>query len=92
MNEPLRARFPRSLRDSARAFDMYGFERLGTGGRQDTDGVDDGLGAFDGPHDRIGKPQIGLHGVDLPDNAHGLQIAGKIWPADGGPNPVISAR
>ena len=59
-------------------FDVQGIERLASGRGQHGDEIDDGIGTFDGGADRIRIAQIGLHGVDLADIAHRLQVAGKI--------------
>ncbi len=48
---------------------------------QDADQIDDDIGVVHRRRDRIRITQIGLHGVDLADAAHRLQMEGEIGAA-----------
>ena len=75
MDEAPGTRFARRFGNAPRPLGMHGFERLRAVRRKNADRVDDDVGAFDRPYDRIRKPQIGLHGMNLADDAHRLQMA-----------------
>ena len=58
--------------------------------RQDGHQIDNHIGAGNRARDGIGISQVGLDRVDLPDRAHGLQMARKIRPADRGAHAIAA--
>ena len=54
--------------------------------------IDHVVGALHGPVDRPADADIGLHGVDLAHVPERLQVAGKLRPAHGRPDPVAAPR
>ena len=57
---------------------MNGGKALAARWSQNAHTIDDRIGAFDGAGDRDRVTQIGLHGDDLANTAHGLQMTGEI--------------
>ena len=86
MHEAADARVRRRSRHSRRAFQMNGIKRLPPARRQDANEVNNRVRAFYGRAHRGWIAQIGLHGVDLPDIPHRLQMAGKIRPPNRRPH------
>jgi hypothetical protein len=69
--------------DGPRARHVHGLERLGPRLCRDADQIDDDVGAFQRPRQGRGIAQVGLHGMDLADIAHRLQMTGEIGAAHG---------
>ena len=70
---------------------VYRLEGLLAGRRQDGDEIDHGIGALDGPAHAVGIAYVGLHRMDLPDPAHGLQVPGQIRSPASDPNAPAAA-
>ena len=92
MNEDLGTRLPGGLRDDAGGAALHDVEPLPAAFVQDADEVDHRAGAADGGLDRIRHADVGLHGVNLPDSAQRLQVAGKIRPAHANAHAVSALR
>ena len=69
---------------------LHGVEALPAALEQDADQVDDDVGVAHGRLDRAGVPHVGLHGMDLPDPAERLQVAGEIRPAHRDADAVVA--
>ena len=69
------------LGHGAGAEGLHGVEALTAAFRENTDEIDDGVGALDGAVDRPAIAQIGLHRHDLADRAERLHMAGEIGSA-----------
>jgi hypothetical protein len=74
----------------ARAFVLHGVECLLAGGKQDADQIHHRVGAVGSGEQRVGKTDIGLHGVDLSHAAERLQMARELRPAHGNPHARTS--
>ena len=57
---------------------MHGLEPLARALEQDADQIDDHMRVARGRRDRIGVPQVRLHGMDLADAPERLQVAGEV--------------
>jgi hypothetical protein len=75
--------------DGRGALRLDGVEALSAFLVQDADQVDDRVGIAHRRRDRIGKTQIGLHGMDLPDPAERLQVSGQFRAAHRDPDPIV---
>ncbi len=58
----------------------------------DPGGVDDGVGALDRGGDRIRIAQVGLHQLDLADDAQRAEETGEVGPPDRDPDAPALAR
>jgi len=83
MHQRLGAGPARGLRDMLGAFVLHRLEALLAGGKQDAHQIDDGVGPVCCCEQRLREAYIGLHGIDLPDPAQRLQMAGELRPAHG---------
>ena len=75
------------LGNGARAFHVQRIKCLFAGRGQDGNQIDGHVGTVYGRANRLWIADVRLDRVDLTDTAHGLQMTGKIWPADGRSNP-----
>ena len=89
MRAPCRGR---GARDRCGAFGLHGLEALLAALEQDADQVDHHVGAAHRGLDRVRIAQVRLHGVDLPDPAERLQMAGEVRPAHRDADAVALAR
>ena len=78
--------------NGARTGYMHSLKRLPARVHEDTREVHDRSRTLDWRRERIGIPHVGLHGVDLPDVAHGLKMAGAMGTPAGGPNAPTVGR
>jgi len=77
-----RSRLGGGFRHGTGATRLHRIELLAAGLVEDADAVDDDLGAGNRLLHRIGIPQIGLHGMDLPDRTERLEVTGEIGAAN----------
>ena len=80
------------LRDNGRALRLHRVERLTAALEQDADEIDDDVASCDGGLDRGRIAQVRLHGMDLPDAAERLQMAGEIGPPHRDADAEIAPR
>ena len=80
------------LGDGAGAVDVHGLEGLPPRLGENADQVHHRVGALDRAAHAVGKAHVGLHGMDLADRAHRLQMPGKIGPAHGGAHAPAVGR
>ncbi|BAL73347.1 hypothetical protein S23_01210 [Bradyrhizobium cosmicum] len=77
------------LGDGLRAFGLDGVEALRATLGEDAHQIDHDIRITQRRLDRGRIPQIGLHDVDLPDLARGLQVSGQFRPPHCSTDPVI---
>ena len=82
----------RRLRDARRAFGLHRLEALLAALEQDADEVDHHIRAAHRGLDRGRIAQVRLHGMDLPDAPHRLQVEREIGPAHRGADAIALAR
>jgi hypothetical protein len=83
-----RADGARCLGHGFRALRHQGVEALPAALEHEADEIDRDIGVAQSRSDRIGIAQIGLHGMNLADPAHRLQIAGEPRPPYRDTDPV----
>ena len=92
MHQGLGAGSARSLGDGAGASHVHGLEGLPPRLGENADQVHHRIGALDSTAHAVGKAHVGLHGMDLADRPHRLQMPGKIGPAHRGADAPAVGR